>query len=172
MATGEQVAHDAVNPLSMRASSSPIDDIATNTNIPTAEQASKQSSLNQGLQNEREYGSEQGATSDPNRSVESVSAGDATVDEATEPGQTEIAANTALADASGGSDTDTSRTETGELAHGSGLGHVRSNSVKKPTTFKSVSVTKNFLAKSAVAAPSVRTGDKGMCPIRDCLATE
>ena len=40
-------------------------------------------------------------------------------------------------------------------------GHVRSGSVKKPTSFKSVSVTKNFLAKAATAQPVVRTGKKG-----------
>jgi hypothetical protein len=39
--------------------------------------------------------------------------------------------------------------------------HIRSNSVKKPASFKAVSVTKNFLAKSAVSTPSVRPGDKG-----------
>ncbi|KAE9976429.1 hypothetical protein EG327_008031 [Venturia inaequalis] len=40
-------------------------------------------------------------------------------------------------------------------------GHVRSGSVKKPTSFKSVSVTKNFLAKAATAQPVVRPGEKG-----------
>ena len=41
--------------------------------------------------------------------------------------------------------------------------HARSNSVKKPTTFKAVSVTKNFLAKAgAPTVPSVKTnGDSG-----------
>ena len=39
--------------------------------------------------------------------------------------------------------------------------HARTNSVKKPTTFSKVSVTKNFLAKSATAAPAVvKTGEK------------
>ena len=39
--------------------------------------------------------------------------------------------------------------------------HTRTNSVKKPTTFSKVSVTKNFLAKSATAAPAApKTGDK------------
>lgn len=38
---------------------------------------------------------------------------------------------------------------------------MRTNStVKKPSTFKSVSVTKNFLAKSAVSTPISRPGDK------------
>lgn len=40
-------------------------------------------------------------------------------------------------------------------------GHVRSGSVKKPASFKSVSVTKNFLAKAATAQPVARTGEKG-----------
>ncbi len=42
--------------------------------------------------------------------------------------------------------------------------HARSNSVKKPTTsFKAVSVTKNFLAKAGTAAtPNAKVnGDKG-----------
>ena len=41
--------------------------------------------------------------------------------------------------------------------------HARSNSVKKPATFKAVSVTKNFLAKAgATTAPAVKgAGDNG-----------
>jgi hypothetical protein len=40
--------------------------------------------------------------------------------------------------------------------------HVRANSVKKPTTFSKVSVSKNFLAKSASAAPTTaKTGERG-----------
>ena len=59
------------------------------------------------------------------------------------------------ADVSGGSDTDTSKD-----AKGTAAGHARSNSVKKPTSFKSVSVTKNFLAKT-VTTPTPKIGDKG-----------
>ncbi|KAF2396673.1 hypothetical protein EJ06DRAFT_533937 [Trichodelitschia bisporula] len=59
-------------------------------------------------------------------------------------------------DMSAGSDTDTSKPE--GLKDG---GHARSNSLKKPTTFKSVSVTKNFLAKAAVGAPNAKPTDKG-----------
>lgn len=41
--------------------------------------------------------------------------------------------------------------------------HVRTNSVKKPATFSKISVTKNFLAKSASTAPvAAKTGEKGM----------
>lgn len=41
--------------------------------------------------------------------------------------------------------------------------HARSNSVKKPTTFKAVSVTKNFLAKAGTpTAPAAKTnGETG-----------
>jgi len=60
-----------------------------------------------------------------------------------------------VADASGGSDTDTSK----DLKD-SAAGHMRSNSVKKPTSFKSVSVTKNFLAKT-VTTPVTKLSDKG-----------
>ncbi|KAF2423656.1 hypothetical protein EJ08DRAFT_664240 [Tothia fuscella] len=177
MATGEQVAHDAVNPLSMSART--IDDIATNITVDSAGQAPTQTISDQGQQQnndegeQREDGNEQHApgasvsNSDhqTQRDTEATNLENATANsEATEAAQNESAANAAaLADASGGSDTDNSRTEAADLALGPGLGHVRSNSVKKPTTFKSVSVTKNFLAKSAVAAPSVRSagGDKG-----------
>jgi hypothetical protein len=62
--------------------------------------------------------------------------------------------NAALADTSGASDSDGIDVKDAK-------GHVRSGSVKKPTSFKSVSVTKNFLAKAATAQPVVRTGDKG-----------
>lgn len=41
--------------------------------------------------------------------------------------------------------------------------HARSNSVKKPTAFKAVSVTKNFLAKAGTTStPNAKVnGDKG-----------
>ncbi|KAJ4368097.1 hypothetical protein N0V83_006452 [Neocucurbitaria cava] len=66
----------------------------------------------------------------------------------------------AVADASGGSDTDISRPGSVDQSKRD-VGHVRTNSsVKKPSTFKSVSVTKNFLAKSAVSTPVTRPGDK------------
>jgi hypothetical protein len=72
----------------------------------------------------------------------------------------------ALADASGGSDTDTSRADALDLskdtdADTDAKGHMRTGSVKKPASFKPVSVTKSFLAKSLSASPVVRSGDKG-----------
>lgn len=65
----------------------------------------------------------------------------------------------AVGDASGGSDTDISRPGSVDQAKRP-AGHLRTNSVKKPASFKSVSVTKNFLAKSAVSTPAARPGDK------------
>ena len=67
-------------------------------------------------------------------------------------------------DGSVGSDTETGKLiasdallkESSETKH-----HARSNSVKKPTTFKAVSVTKNFLAKANPAPAAKSNGDKG-----------
>jgi hypothetical protein len=65
----------------------------------------------------------------------------------------------AIADGSGGSDTDISRPGSVDQSK-QDADHVRANSMKKPSTFKSVSVTKNFLAKSAVSTPVARPGEK------------
>lgn len=52
------------------------------------------------------------------------------------------------------------------------MGHVRTNSsVKKPSTFKSVSVTKTFLAKSAVSAPVARPGEKAAPAVQPNTST-
>ncbi|KAL8944331.1 MAG: hypothetical protein Q9216_000516 [Gyalolechia sp. 2 TL-2023] len=76
----------------------------------------------------------------------------------------EVSAEQTAIDGSVGSDTDTSRPLTSDPASKylpEGPHHARSNSVKKPATFKAVSVTKNFLAKAGTtAAPAVKgTGD-------------
>ena len=72
----------------------------------------------------------------------------------------------ASAEASGGSDTDTSRADLAELSEKDvreGIRHARSNSVKKPISFKAVSVTKSFLAKATAGSPPASKGntDKG-----------
>ncbi|KAF2265776.1 hypothetical protein CC78DRAFT_578945 [Lojkania enalia] len=72
----------------------------------------------------------------------------------------DISSHHALGDVSGGSDTDISRPGSVDPAKERNGGHLRSNSLKKPTSFKSVSVTKNFLAKSAVSTPPARPGEK------------
>ncbi|KAF2273004.1 uncharacterized protein EI97DRAFT_192399 [Westerdykella ornata] len=60
---------------------------------------------------------------------------------------------------SGASDTDISRPGSVDQTKRD-AGHLRTSSLKKPPSFKSVSVTKNFLAKSAVSTPTARPGDK------------
>ena len=64
-------------------------------------------------------------------------------------------------DGSAGSDTDTGgplKSDTVGKEESHVPHHARSNSVKKPTTFKAVSVTKNFLAKAGTpTAPSAKT---------------
>ena len=80
----------------------------------------------------------------------------------------EVAAQANALDASGSSDTDTSKADSTEQRDQSAPGHVRSNSVKKPVSFKTVSVTKNFLAKSAVVGQASKTaGDKSKSKDRD-----
>lgn len=75
----------------------------------------------------------------------------------------------AVGEASGGSDTDISRPGSVDPTKQPGS-HLRTNSsLKKPAAFKSVSVTKNFLAKSAVSTPVARPGDK--VPVPSTVAT-
>ena len=88
------------------------------------------------------------------------------IDNEFERANAEAPAEHTLADGSIGSDTETAKSliiddasrDTHESSH-----HVRSNSIKKPTSFKAVSVTKNFLAKAGTAStPNVKVnGDKG-----------
>lgn len=89
----------------------------------------------------------------------------------------EVSADQTAIDGSVGSDTETSRPFTSDPASkdpSEGPHHARSNSVvKKPSTFKAVSVTKNFLAKAgSTAAPAAKgTGDNGiLCGNSVCLA--
>lgn len=73
----------------------------------------------------------------------------------------------AVADGSVGSNTETSKAfdpddagkDAPETPH-----HARSNSIKKPATFKAVSVTKSFLAQAGTAtAPNAKVnGEKGI----------
>lgn len=64
------------------------------------------------------------------------------------------------ADVSVASDTEGSRGDASELKKDD-KNHTRTNSVKKPLTFSKVSVTKNFLAKSATATPPlVKPGER------------
>lgn len=88
----------------------------------------------------------------------------------------ELPAEQTGVDADAGSDTDTCRTLTSDTAIqdvSDGQHHARSNSVKKPITFKAVSVTKNFLAKAGTPTPPHKgNGDKGNMVIRRTSGAE
>lgn len=86
----------------------------------------------------------------------------------------EVSADQTVLDGSVGSDTETSKPLTSDTASkdlSDNPHHARSNSVKKPATFKAVSVTKNFLAKAGTTtAPAVKgPGDSGIT-LSDCRA--
>ena len=77
-----------------------------------------------------------------------------------------LSADQIAVEGSAGSDTDTGGPLKSDTVIKDGPDfqhHARSNSVKKPTTFKAVSVTKNFLAKAGTpAAPNPKVnGDTG-----------
>ena len=91
-----------------------------------------------------------------------------------EPETADTLAEPIALDGSAGSDTDTGAPskadatfkDESDIPH-----HARSNSVKKPTTFKAVSVTKNFLAKAGTpTAPAAKTnGDNGEITFNYCV---
>jgi hypothetical protein len=161
----EQTVHDVDHLKESVGTNMPIDDIAQTTLVSAAGngQAHTQLDPTEGLPNDRAHADgeiqEQHGLAASKYAIPDIAA-HLDVDADAKIGET-IERPASAADASGGSDTDTSRTDVADSALGAGMGHTRSNSVKKPTTFKSVSVTKSFLAKSAVAAPNVRPGEKG-----------
>ncbi|MCJ1305264.1 hypothetical protein MMC08_008078, partial [Hypocenomyce scalaris] len=76
-------------------------------------------------------------------------------------------------DGSVGSDTDTSKADPTGKDNAEGKHHTRSNSVKKPTMFKAVSVTKNFLAKAATGStPTSKAGGEKAAPNAAALAKD
>lgn len=74
---------------------------------------------------------------------------------------TNIHEDSTAGDSNVGSDTDTSRADSTEQSKDAQGNIIRSGSIKKPTTFKSVSITKSFLAKTAAVPPAAKVGDKG-----------
>jgi hypothetical protein len=70
------------------------------------------------------------------------------------------------ADASGGSDTESRQDKDQANVRGDlgDKGHTRSNSMKRPASFKAVSVTKSFLAKASAGSsqPAKPASDKGL----------
>ena len=87
-----------------------------------------------------------------------------TIEDGHERESAEAPAEYSGVDGSVGSDTEIGKLTTSdalakdesEIKH-----HARSNSVKKPTTFKAVSVTRNFLAQANPNTAVKSNGDKG-----------
>lgn len=160
-----QIAHDVVKEAQSVSDASPIDDTANSSNVTSAGNGQAQLTLDtiNGDTATRVDGAKQDRTADVVESAQTppIPAVVADATEADAAASDGVTTHHAVVDLSGGSDTDTSKADSLDQAKGSGKGHVRSNSVKKPTAFKSVSVTKNFLAKAATGAPNARAGDKG-----------
>jgi hypothetical protein len=147
----EQIAHDVVKEAQSVGDASPVDAPAKPSNIaPAGNGQAHPSNIN--LDAQRDLAAD---NSEERVQANAQARAEANVSETTDIPIDETEIQVVVADASGGSDTDTSKD-----AKGTATGHARSNSVKKPTSFKSVSVTKNFLAKT-VTAPTPKMGDKG-----------
>ena len=156
----EQIAHDVVKEAQSVGDHSPIDDIATTSNHFSAGtgQAQIHSYIADIETNEDGDDAEKSLVGESTDDAEMHPNPYAKSESGVSAQHESVAA--ALADASGGSDTDTSRADMADQSKDS-KGHARTSSVKKPTSFKPVSVTKSFLAKSLATAPVARVGDKG-----------
>ncbi|KAF2019924.1 hypothetical protein BU24DRAFT_129549 [Aaosphaeria arxii CBS 175.79] len=174
----EQITHDVVKEAQSMGGPSPIDDNATSTSTPagngkappaTSNVNSKPSealpTTSTNATNKEESKGDVSQLSDKADSAlgtlkDRLLNGDSGEYSASEEANSQLG----LGDVSGGSDTDISRPGSVDPTKELLGGHLRSNSVKKPASFKSVSVTKNFLAKSAVSIPAARPGEKLIVP--------
>ncbi|KAF2739043.1 hypothetical protein EJ04DRAFT_9095 [Polyplosphaeria fusca] len=178
----EQITHDVVKQAQSMGGPSPIDAPATTTNPSAGDGDAPSESVNQNpktseapsiisthatstgtsevdgdaLTSMTNNDDQTHVDGGPNYHKEELVNGDAGETSASE----DVLSQQALGDASGGSDTDISRPGSVDPAKERPAGHLRSNSLKKPASFKSVSVTKNFLAKSAASTPPSRPGEK------------
>ncbi|KAI9836557.1 MAG: hypothetical protein M1819_001189 [Sarea resinae] len=182
----EQSAHDVVNQPRSAGDASPSDVTANKTNEPTtvgSVEDLQRSTTNDKAQNH--VSAPEAATIDAtdrtNRGSEDRGPGDLNteklpylnhdsdaVDGPQSDGELQRGDSTehnrlhhTVVDGSAGSDTDTSKADSAKDGLSDSRGHVRSNSVKRPTSFKAVSVTRSFLAKAAAgSAPATKAGDK------------
>ncbi|RAR12442.1 hypothetical protein DDE82_000153 [Stemphylium lycopersici] len=176
----EQAAKDVVKEAQSVGRSAPIDDSASTTNTPAVN-----GDPPSGIPTTKPTPPEAPSTKPTANGTDTVSTGSAHVSETAEgnaaaadnkpsgasPNETRqphlngalsehsAADSLAVADASGGSDTDISRPGSVDQSKRDGT-HVRTSSTAKKQPFKSVSVTKSFLAKTVPSAPAARSGDK------------
>ncbi|CAN9196968.1 unnamed protein product [Alternaria alternata] len=176
----EQVANDVVKEAQSVGRSAPIDDSASTTNTPavngeppsgtaTTKTTTSEASSTKPILNGAD------APSADSAHVSDKTQGHAAAGESKQPDASRqesrqphlnglssehlAAESQAVADASGGSDTDISRPGSVDQSKRDGT-HVRTNSTAKKQPFKSVSVTKSFLAKTVPSTPAARPGEK------------
>ncbi|KAK1918731.1 hypothetical protein P3342_010202 [Pyrenophora teres f. teres] len=172
----EQVAKDVVKEAQSVGPSAPIDDSASTTNSPAVNGASPPATATT-TPNSLEASSTKPTANGANvTSIASVHVdGLAPAGEHKQSGASQadsrqphlngissehLAADSlAVTDASGGSDTDISRPGSVDQSKRDGS-HVRTSSAAKKQPFKSVSVTKSFLAKTVTTTPAARPGEK------------
>ncbi|USP78875.1 uncharacterized protein yc1106_06149 [Curvularia clavata] len=176
----EQVANDVVKEAQSVGRPAPIDDSASTTNNPavngeppsgtpttklTPPEATSSKSAVNGINTASDSGAlmsqrDEGQAADADNKQSGASQ-----HETKQPhllgGSSElsVADSQAVADTSGGSDTDISRPGSVDQSKRDGS-HVRTGSTAKKQPFKSVSVTKSFLAKTVPSTPAARPGDK------------
>lgn len=183
----EQVSHNVVNNTESTGGSPLVDVAANPTSIASAEHGTNEQPINETKTDnahESQHANEHATDVNAIASAAEPSAGEAqdtiveTPTAASEPntfdkdsaGQAPLVngVSDAMSAGDGEGSVDLSQNSDNEGSRGDvpeqqkdGMHHVRSNSVKKPTTFSKVSVTKNFLAKSATAAPvAAKPSDK------------
>jgi len=169
----EKYTQDVVNEAQSMGNSLPVDEPATISNVTTAGDGKVATNASNHVE-ETHLSTNELALQPPATEISSAnqavpqSNDTSAVEEEVQPTAEERVAQQAVIDASGGSDTDTSKDGTGQGTDGAS-GHVRSGSVKKPISFKAVSVTRNFLAKSTTTVPTVKSSEKGKVQM-NCFA--
>ncbi|KAA8611284.1 hypothetical protein PtrSN002B_009110 [Pyrenophora tritici-repentis] len=172
----EQVAKDVVKEAQSVGPSAPIDDSASTTNSPAVNGGSPSDTATKTPNDPEASSTKQTANGANVPSIASVNvdgqaaAGDnkqsgASQADSKQPHLNGISSDhlatdsLAVTDASGGSDTDISRPGSVDQSKRDGS-HVRTSSAAKKQPFKSVSVTKSFLAKTVTTTPAARPGEK------------
>lgn len=150
----EQVTNDVVNEAQSVGRPAPIDDTATTTNSSAVNGEQPSGLPATTTSRPSEPAAPTNATTNPPSTAGAQAS--ANGDAGEQSGAESLPVN---GDAVSGSDTDISRPGSVDPSK-QDAGHVRTSSTKKPAAFKSVSVTKSFLAKSAASTPSASPGLK------------
>jgi hypothetical protein len=190
----QQVSHNVVNVSESASGSSPLVDVVANHTSTAASQGGNNTDATSAYKPQESYSinknTPDGREVDVGHAATEPSAGDAVAKPDNVPaisppsdappmtnGVHDSASQGSVIEDGGSQDVSAVNSDT-EMSKGEALEmkdghlHVRTNSVKKPATFSKISVTKNFLAKSASTAPvAAKTGEKGMATCIICMST-